>query len=156
MSRRHQIEARVAAYGDVRAILSAMKNIALTELRKLGSQLEQQRRAMATIERAAGDFAHFYAPPGAAAKGRGLCIVIGSERGFCGEFNETLAGAARARGEPLLVVGTRLAERLGEQIEAEVLPGASVAEELPAVLERVAAWLERTQREASPAPLRVT
>jgi F-type H+-transporting ATPase subunit gamma len=155
MSRRHQIEARVAAYGDVRAILSAMKNIALTELRKLGSQLEQQRRAMATIERAAGDFARFYAPPGAA-RARGVCVAIGSERGFCGEFNETLAGAARSRGEPLLVVGTRLAERLGEQIEVDVLPGASVAEELPAVLERVAAWLERAQREAPSAPLRVT
>jgi F-type H+-transporting ATPase subunit gamma len=140
----------------VRAILSAMKNIALTELRKLGGQLEQQRRAMATIERAAGDFARFYAPPGAAARERGVCVAIGSERGFCGEFNEALAGAARARGERLLVVGTRLAERLGERPEADVLPGASVAEELPLVLERVAAWLERAQREAPSAPLRVT
>jgi len=155
MSRRHQIEQRLDAYAEVRAILSAMKNIALTELRKLGGQLEQQRRAMATIERAAGDFARFYAPP-AAAQGRGVCIAIGSERGFCGEFNQTLADAASARGERLLVVGTRLAERLGEEIEADVLPGANVAEELPAVLERVAAWLERAQREAPAAPLAVT
>jgi F-type H+-transporting ATPase subunit gamma len=112
---------------------------------------------MATIERAAGDFARFYAPPAAAsAQGRGVCIAIGSERGFCGEFNQTLADAASARGERLLLVGTRLAERLGEQLEADVLPGANVAEELPAVLERVAAWLERAQREAPAAPLAVT
>ncbi|HUJ85285.1 MAG TPA: FoF1 ATP synthase subunit gamma [Burkholderiales bacterium] len=156
MSRRHQIEQRLDAYGEVRAILSAMKNIALTELRKLGGQLEQQRRAMATIERAAGDFARFYAPPTAAAQGRGVCIAIGSERGFCGEFNQALAEVARARPERLLLVGTRLAERLGEHSGADLLPGASVAEELPAVLERVAAWLERAQREAPAAPLGVT
>ena len=157
MSRRHQIEQRLDAYAEVRAILSAMKNIALTELRKLGGQLEQQRRAMGTIERAAGDFARFYAPPAAAqARGRGVCIAIGSERGFCGEFNHTLAGVASGRGERLLLVGTRLAERLGEQTEADVLPGANVVEELPAVLERVAAWLERAQRDAPAAPLQVT
>ena len=114
MSRRHQIEQRLASYAEVRAILSAMKNIALTELRKLGGRLEQQRRAMATIERAADDFVRFYAPPGAAAQEPGVCIAIGSERGFCGEFHEALAEAARARGDRLLVVGTRLAERLGE------------------------------------------
>jgi len=155
MSRRHQIEARLESYADVRAILSAMKNIALTELRKLGGRLEHQRRAMATIERAAQDFVRFYAPPGAAAQEPGLCIAIGSERGFCGEFNEALAEAARTRGERLLVVGARLAERLGEPLAADVLPGASVAEELSAVLERVAAWLERAQRAAPWAPLRV-
>jgi F-type H+-transporting ATPase subunit gamma len=155
MSRRHQIEQRLDAYAEVRAILSAMKNIALTELRKLGGQFEHQRRAMATIERAAGDFASFYAPP-AAAQQRGLCIAIGSERGFCGDFNQTLAVAVRARDERLLLVGTRLAERVGGQTEADVLPGANVAEELPAVLERVAAWLERAQREAPGAVLRVT
>ena len=155
MSRRHQIEQRLDAYAEVRAILSAMKNIALTELRKLGGQLEQQRRAMAPIERAAADFARFYAPPAAQAQGSGVCIAIGSERGFCGEFNEALAEAARGRGERLLVVGTRLAERLGEKLAADVLPGASVAEELSAVLERVAAWLVRAQRAAPSAPLRV-
>jgi F-type H+-transporting ATPase subunit gamma len=155
MSRRHQIEARLDSYADVRAILSAMKNIALTELRKLGGQLEHQRRAMATIERAAQDFVRFYAPPGAAVQAPGLCIAIGSERGFCGEFNAALAEAARGREERLLVVGTRLAERLGETIAADVLPGASVAEELSAVLERVAAWLEQAQRAAPAAPLRV-
>jgi F-type H+-transporting ATPase subunit gamma len=156
MSRRRQVEERLQGYAEVRTILSAMKNIALTELHKLGGQLEHQRRAMATIERAAQDFARFYAPPGAAAQAPGVCIAIGSERGFCGEFNEVLAQAARASDGRLLVVGTRLAERLDEQAAADALAGASVAEELPAVLERVAAWLERAQRAAPAAPLRVT
>jgi F-type H+-transporting ATPase subunit gamma len=156
MSRRHALEAKLGAYAEVRAILSAMKNVALMELRKLGGQLEQQRRAMATIERAAGDFLRFYVAPGAAAQGPAVCIAIGSERGFCGEFNEALAEAARARSDRLLVVGTRLADRLGEPLAADALPGASVVEELPAVLERVAAWLERAQREAASAPLQVS
>ena len=66
MSRRHQLELRLNAYAEVRAILSAMRNVALVELRKLGGQLEHQRRAMSTIERAAGDVMRFYAPPGPA------------------------------------------------------------------------------------------
>jgi F-type H+-transporting ATPase subunit gamma len=156
VSRRRQLELRLNAYGEVRAILSAMKNVALTELRKLGGQLEHQRRAMSTIERAAGDIMRYYAPPGAATEQASVCIAIGSERGLCGEFNDALAEAARARSERLLVVGTRLAERLGEEAAPEALPGAGVAEELPAVLERVAAALERAQRAAPTAPLRVT
>ncbi|MCG6951620.1 MAG: F0F1 ATP synthase subunit gamma [Betaproteobacteria bacterium] len=156
MSRRHQLELRLNAYAEVRAILSAMRNVALVELRKLGGQLEHQRRAMSTIERAAGDVMRFYAPPGPAPQQASVCIAIGSERGFCGEFNDTLTEAAGARGERLLVVGTRLAERLGEARAAQLLPGASVVEELPAVLEQVAAALEREQRAAPLAPLRVT
>lgn len=148
MSRRHQLAVKLAGYREVRAILSAMKNIALMELRALAGLREHQRRALATVERAAADFVSFHAPPGDAAPAATVCIVIGSERGFCGEFNEALeaqAGTVRARGKHLLVVGARLAERLGAQDGEEALAGANVAEELPAVLERLAAQLERVQ-----------
>jgi len=160
VTRRHQIAARLAGFGDVRAILSAMKNIALMELRALAGLVEHQRRALATVERAAADFLSFHAPPGETTVARRVCVVIGSERGFCGEFNEALvraARAARARGELALLVGGRLAERMGAALDDDrALPGASVAEELPAVLERVAERLERAQREASDAPLHVS
>lgn len=158
MTRRHQIAARLAGFREVRAILSAMKNIALMELRALAGLLEHQRRAMATIERAAADFICFYPPPGKAQPEATVSIVIGSERGFCGEFNEALEAEARAvrgRGERLLAIGARLADRLGSDDPGETVAGANVAEELPAVLERVAAQLVRLQRATGAGPLRV-
>jgi len=101
VTRRHQIAARLAGFREVRAILSAMKNIALMELRALAGLLEHQRRAMATIERAAADFLCFHPPPGEAAPAATVCIVIGSERGFCGSYNEELALAQRQHREAL-------------------------------------------------------
>ena len=88
MSRRHQLAAKLEGFREVRSILSAMKNIALMELRALAGMLESQRRAMATIERAAADFLAFYPLPAGPAPVATVSIVIGSERGFCGEFNE--------------------------------------------------------------------
>ncbi|MGE5130740.1 MAG: F0F1 ATP synthase subunit gamma [Sphingomonadaceae bacterium] len=158
MTRRHQLAGRLAGLREVRAILSAMKNIALMELRALAGLLEHQRRAMATIERAAADFLCFHPPPGEAAPAATVCIVVGSERGFCGEFNEALeaeARAVRARGDRLIAVGTRLADRLEEADGGGMLAGANVAEELPAVLQRVATELEHVQRTAPAGPLHV-
>ena len=158
MTRRHELGAKLGGFREVRAILSAMKNIALMELRALAGLLEHQRRAMATIERAAADFLCFYPPPGDAAPAATVCIVIGSERGFCGEFNEALeveARAVRARGERLLAIGARLAERLGSDDPGEAVAGANVAEELPVVLQHVAARLVSVQRAAGAGPLHV-
>jgi len=141
----------------VRSLLSAMKNIALMELRALAGLVESQRRAMATIERAAADYLDFHPLPGGPAPAGTVCIVVGSERGFCGEFNAALereARAATARGDLLLAVGARLGERL-DPARPAALTGANVAEELPEVLERVAARLVELQRAAPGGPLRV-
>jgi F-type H+-transporting ATPase subunit gamma len=158
VTRHHLIAGKLAGFHEVGAILSAMKNIALMELRALAGLLEHQRRAMTTIERAAADFLCFYPLPGDAAPATTVCIVIGSERGFCGEFNEALEAEARAvrrRGERLLAVGGRLAERLGADDAEGMIAGANVAEELPAVLQQVAAQLVRMQRGSGTGALHV-
>jgi F-type H+-transporting ATPase subunit gamma len=158
VTRRHQLAARLESFREVRSILSAMKNIALMELRALAGLLESQRRAMATIERAAADFLAHYPLPARPAPAATVCLVIGSERGFCGEFNGALEAEARAvlaRGERLLAVGARLADRLTAEEAGVVLSGANVADELPAVLARVAARLVAIQRSVPPGPLAV-
>jgi len=74
-------------------------------------------------------------PPAAA-----LWVLVGSEQGFCGEFNARIAARAQdPAGPPLagrwLVVGQRLATRLGEDPRIlRRLPGATLADEVPAVL----------------------
>jgi F-type H+-transporting ATPase subunit gamma len=159
MSARRKMAARLETYGEVRAILAAIKNMALAELHRLAGLHEDQRRAMRTVERAAADFVAFHPP----LRGDGAlqaCIVVGSERGFCGEFNAPLAQAASARhahGERVLLVGSRLAERAAQaELALDSIPGANVTEELAPTLERVLAWLERTQREAPGGAARVS
>jgi len=159
MSARRRMAARLETYGEVRAILAAIKNMALAELHRLAGLHENQRRAMRTVERAAADFVAFH-PPLESEDAPRACIVVGSERGFCGEFNTVLAQAASAshsRGERVLLVGARLAERAAQlDLALESVPGANVAEELAPTLERVLAWLEQVQREAPGGAARVS
>lgn len=150
MSRRREIARRLEAFSDIAGIMSAMKGLALMETRILTDFLVSQRRMVSGIEAAAVDFLTWHpeltSEPEA---GRELCILVGSEQGFCGDFNEVLlarmelmCGQNGGRGEeeeglPLrwVVVGSRLAARIGERECVEfTLPGAIVADEVPAVL----------------------
>ncbi|MBK8580105.1 MAG: hypothetical protein IPN78_18450 [Candidatus Accumulibacter sp.] len=69
---------------------------------------------------------------------------MGSEQGFCGYFNEALLARMQALCQDkealvrLLVVGSRLATRIGECDCVDLAqPGAIVADEVPAVLLRL-------------------
>lgn len=89
MSRRREFDDRLHALRDIEGILRAMKNLALMEQQKLTRFLTTQRRVVDNIEAAAEDFFTFY--PEAArrlGKGTSVWLIIGSERGFCGDYNE--------------------------------------------------------------------
>src|SRR5262245_14262079 len=91
MSRRRELDDRFNALRDINGILRAMRNLALMEQQKLTRFLATQRRVVNSIEAAAGDFFTCY--PEAAqrlGKGTSLWLVLGSERGFCGDYNERL------------------------------------------------------------------
>jgi len=163
MSRRREIAQRLEALSDIAGILSAMKGLALMEIRILSDFLLSQRRLVAGIEATAVDFLAWHSELLSASDSesksesesesgvrRELCILIGSEQGFCGDFNEALLAhleALSAHHEaPLrwVVVGRRLASRLGERDAIElVVPGAVVADEVPTVLLRLTRELSR-------------
>jgi F-type H+-transporting ATPase subunit gamma len=84
-------------------------------------------------------------------------LVIGSERGFCGEFNEQLLKeiVSTTREDPggenaapqLIAVGNKLCDRLRDRgFESIALEGATVAEDLPDVLVRVVEALADLQQ----------
>ncbi len=56
MSRRRELARRMDALSDIAGIMSAMKGLALMETRILQEFLGSQRRMVAGIEAAAGDF----------------------------------------------------------------------------------------------------
>lgn len=147
MSHLGQIQRRLGMLHDIGGIMSAMRNLALMETHKLARFLTFQHRVLMGIEACAADFLDHYpefgyrpelAPPG-------VIIAIGSQRGFCRDFNESLAQALRrheqlAGGQPasLLVVGQRLATKLGRTPRmARIIDGPGVSEEVPTVLPRL-------------------
>lgn len=151
MSRRRELARRLAALNDIAGILSAMKSLALMETRILGGLMSSQRRMVAGIEAAAADFLAWH--PGlvpATVRQRGLCVLVGSEQGFCGDFNDAIVARIEALSIDAqaparwVVVGRRLSARLDDDPRAALsLPGATVADEVPAVLLQLTGELNR-------------
>ena len=138
MSALVQHQRHLGALHDIRDIMAALKNISLTESQRLRRFLASQQRVMDGIEQAMGDFLGHYPhtlPGGDAAID--IVLLIGSERGFCGDFNESLLEQIQAGAtQPSLVaVGEKLMAKLDErQIHAEAVAGLSTVEDVPEVL----------------------
>lgn len=141
MSRRHALARRVAALDDIAGIMTAMKSLALMEIHALGEFMASQRCLADGIAQAAADFLAWHPelrPPAEA--GAELCVVVGTQQGFCGDINEHLlehlhGSCDQALACRWIVVGQRMASRLADDGRvALALPGATVADEVPAVL----------------------
>ena len=162
MSKRMQIQRRLAMLDEVKGIMGAMKNISLMETHKLARFLVHQHRVLASIEAAGGDFLNHYGKFNDSDRSRcgRIIVAIGSQRGFCGDFNEAVIRAIdRYRGSEqstahLIIVGRRLASRLNkEQSLNAVLDGPSVVEEVQTVVQQVMnaiAQLHAATRHADP------
>lgn len=151
MSERREIERRLATLGDVAEIMGALKNAATVETVRLRRYVPAQQRVVQTVEAATQDFlTHYPQPLAVHSDGEPIYLVVGSERGFCGSYNEELAQALErereARGAPsapVVAVGSRLAARLARRVElAAALAAPSVADEVQPAIATVVAALE--------------
>lgn len=156
MSRRRELLRRIAGLTEIREILGAMKGLALVELRHIGEHADAQRHAVHEIEAAIAEFLAFYrdALPRTAPPHQGIRCVIGSERGFCGDFNVRIATyaqhAAAALPEHVILVGDKLADAWPGPVAATLrITGPSIADEVPATL---TALLETIARLAAQMP----
>lgn len=167
MSKAGQIQRHLRVLDDIGGILGAMKNIALMETHKLARFLAQQHRMLEGIEAAAADFLGHHPAFGcpSVGAGPGVIVAIGSQRGFCGDFNEQLIDAVRDHRQraidaapAVLVVGRRLATKLGKQVPIHAsFEGPSMAEEVQPVLHRLIDTLGELQaRGGRTEPLAVT
>ena len=154
MSRRHSIDTLLHSLEDIGKIMASMKNLSYMETRKLARFLDSQSRVVAGIDSAARNFLSHHPHLLRAPRGTGtLVVLIGAERGFCGNFNEEVlealdrTGTAPAR-SPLVAIGTRLAAALGGDPRlVDAVRGASAAEEVPTVLNRLVQTLSRVTEE---------
>jgi len=155
MSLSRELQLHITQLKEIRSILNSMKNLAFIEIHKLLRFKTMQGQAVANIERAALDFLDFY--PGLAAADHDaphICILLGSERGFCGDFNESLINAVSTKAYTgVIAIGSRLCNRL-ENMTTEVvatLDGANVAEEVPTIINRLINTISALHGKSNPA-----
>jgi len=155
MSLSRELQLRITQLKEIRSILNSMKILAFMETHKLQRFKTMQGQAVANIERVALDFLDFY-PGLATAEGNvaQVCILLGSERGFCGDFNESLIKAVAGQAYTgIIAIGSRLCNRL-PGIATEViatLEGANAAEEVPTVISRLIDAISALHGKSAPA-----
>jgi len=159
VTRRRDVERELAALSDIRGILDAMRNLALLETKKIERFLSAHQRALRTTADALADLGSFYASLPAGPARTPVLLLLGSERGLCGDFNEAVLRALQERrpasdGPVLIAVGSRLISRLeGNPDLALGRAGPSIAEDVDALIPRLARDLERVLRERHAAGL---
>lgn len=128
----------LAALHDIRDIMAALKNISLTEGMRLRRFLETQQRVIDGIEQAMGDFLGHYRQSQSAEGDFEILLLVGSERGFCGDFNDAVLGEYPKDGgsdRAIVAVGGKLGTKLEEAgLAADVVAGPTTAEDVPDTL----------------------
>jgi len=146
MSRSRTLDNHLRQLGELKSIIASMKTLAHLELHKLGILSPAQHAMADGLQQMADDFLHFYPQKTESDITNTLWLVLGSERGFCGDFNDALVrrlkeecpGCAE-QPQRVLAVGAKLCGHLDEVMPGYVaLSGASASEELQAVLLKLA------------------
>ena len=134
--------------------MNSMKTLAYMETRKLARFLDAQTAVVHSIEEVAADFLGFYPDTlPEPSKATAVFLLIGAERGFCGDFNHAVLRQQQSalRANPssapaLIVVGRKLHTLLeGDARVVAWVEGASVVEEVDAVLNQLAAEIVALQ-----------
>jgi F-type H+-transporting ATPase subunit gamma len=154
MTRRRDLEHHRNSLTEIGEILSSMKTLAYMETRKLSRFLAAQQGVVESISEVAADFLdHYPGLPVDTEDATPVFLVVGSERGFCGDFNRVVVrrlsdaiAASHHDGPRVISVGHRLRSLLeDDETVAASLDGASVAEEIPAVLRSLTDTLNSLQ-----------
>jgi F-type H+-transporting ATPase subunit gamma len=154
MTRRRDLEHHRKSLAEIRDIMNSMKTLAYMETRKLGRFLDAQQTVVEDIEQVASDLLSFHPDTlPVVQEATPVYVLIGTERGFCGDFNHALLThlesslEAYPTGSPMLIaIGRKLATLLekDERVTA-LIDGASVVEEVTALLLDVVGELNTLQ-----------
>jgi F-type H+-transporting ATPase subunit gamma len=164
VSRLHELDQRLHTLSEISNIMRSMKVLSLMETRKLSRFLDCQQQVVSTIETVASDFSHYYA---LAEHGTErivhMYLLLGSERGFCGDFNDALAHAMEQEISTqesdnigIIGVGRKLRSKLENDPRiVALMDGPVVAEEVHLCLDRLVDQLFDWQNRHGPFSLTV-
>jgi F-type H+-transporting ATPase subunit gamma len=158
MSRRRDIDIHRYSLDEIREIMNSMKNLSYMETRKISTFLDVQHTMVKHIETVASDFLVHYPETLSEHTGKGgadVNLLIGAERGFCGDFNhtlirrfETIPQNNNSVHQQTICIGHKLGTLLeGDTREILFIDGASVADEVDNVLNRLVSELVTIQRQ---------
>ncbi|MGF1761578.1 F0F1 ATP synthase subunit gamma [Photobacterium sagamiensis] len=145
MTRRQDLQHHRHSLHEIRNILNAMKTLAYMETRKLSTFLDSQHKVVEGLTEVATDFLSFYPETlPEEMKTTPVYLLIGTERGFCGDFNQAvIRHTKQSLNTPpnikptLIVVGRKLYNLLQDDMHVSArIDGPSVVEEVPAVLDQ--------------------
>jgi F-type H+-transporting ATPase subunit gamma len=154
MTRRRHLEQHRHSLTEIGGIMNSMKTLAYMEIQKLAHCLDAQKTVVQSIEEVAADFLSFHAESLPEAKeALPVYVLIGSQRGFCSDFNhallrhfESAENESKTGAPALIVIGRRLYSLLeGDTRIAAYTDGPGVAEEVTLVLSRVVEALSSLQ-----------
>lgn len=153
MSQRRKLRHLLQQLSETRGIIDAMKNLAVVEIHKLDRRLDNQQLMVQDLEHMAADllaFHHYDIPQDSGH--RDIWLLFGSERGFCGDFNESILDnlhkqTTAQHGQAVLIpIGTKLCQRLGDDPRvARFIEGADVTEEVTHVLNTIIQQINNLQ-----------
>lgn len=158
MSRRHELDNHRCKLSEIRNIMSSMKTLAYMETLKLERFIKAQSAMTKTIDNMAADFLYFNPQVLPVVEPAShVVLLVGSERGFCGDFNEQLIKQLKQSFDDktldntiLVGVGGKLHPLLSEDNDNIInLKGADVIEEILSVVSSLAETLTANHNPAS-------
>lgn len=149
MTKRAELKKHVHTLEEISNIMSAMKNLALIEINKISKYIPTQDRVMQTINEVGTDFLSSYPEyfTDIQLVEPSIYLLIGSERGLCGRFNENILQKIDAiKSETkFIVIGQKLSAKMqGDVRVIQTIDGCSAAEEIPEVIAKLLEFLTQS------------
>lgn len=149
MSRRRELESRLALYAELTGILGAMRSFALAELRRIAQREAAQQQAVEALSHAFREMAQALPQPDGS--DGDIWILLGSARGFCASFNEDIYSVWKRNRSALLatiVVGERLAALMPDDAAPVPVAGAIGAADTASAIDRMLAAVAEARKTA--------
>ena len=158
MTRRHELDKHHHKLREIRNIMNSMKTLAIMETHKLERFITAHQEIANNIDLIAADFLQFNLDLSPEVETDiEIFILVGSEHGFCGDFNEQLEKMytqqfteTETKQRLLITVGNKLHPLVSHSSSDIInLPGADIAEEIFTVVEQISLYLSRHPQAAS-------
>lgn len=158
MTRRQDLQRHRRSLHEIRNILNAMKTLAYMETRKLTTFLDSQHKVVEGITEVAADFIGFYPDTlPVETETTPVYLLIGTERGFCGDFNQAVARHIELSLNMLstidpsfIVIGRKLCNLMQDDTHVFArIDGPNIVEEVPAILDQTVQALADLQAQHS-------
>lgn len=141
MTTQRALAKRLGAWRSFRKIARAARTLAAAQSRRWSAQAKQAAHHLAWTQALAEHFGLTRAGDHAVAVG----LAIGTDLGLCGRMNAALGEVLLASplvGGPLIIVGQRLIDEVGDAKAEVMLPAPSTSEAVESLSSRIAAALE--------------